>query len=79
MPSGSRNEALECLLQAKYELECCEDGDKEHCMKAFDNCVSEILKTCPNVSRGELLEAISDRYREFKSARLRAQRRRETL
>jgi len=79
MSSGSRNEELESLLEAKYELEFCEDGEKEACFKAFEQRISGILEMHPGISRSELIEAIGSRYREFKSARIRAQRRRETL
>ncbi|HYR59567.1 MAG TPA: hypothetical protein VEO95_13090 [Chthoniobacteraceae bacterium] len=79
MSSGSRNEALEALLESKYELECCEEGDKNECARRFENCVGAILADHPKVSRAELIEAIGPRYREFKAARLQAQHRRETL
>ena len=79
MSSGSRNDALEALLESKYEPEFCEDGEKAECAKRFNKCVIAVSKEHPLVSRNELIEAIGERHREFKMARLRAQRRRETL
>jgi len=79
MSSESRSEPLEALLAAKYELECCEDGEKAECSKRLENCIAEILQNHPRVSRAELIEAIGFKYREYKAARLRAQRRCETL
>lgn len=79
MSSESRNELLESLLGAKYDLECCDDGEKGDAARHFESCVAEVLKSHPKISRLELIEAIGFKYREYKIARLRAQRRRETL
>jgi hypothetical protein len=79
MPSASRNEKLEALLAAKYELEGCDEGEKAECLRRFDSLLTPILAEHPNVSRYEILEAIGAAYRSYKAARLRSQSRRETL
>lgn len=79
MSSESRNELLEKLLAAKYDLECCDDGEKGDVARHFESCIAEVLQSHPTISRSDLIEAIGFKYREYKAARLRAQRRRETL
>ena len=79
MSSGSRNESLEALLVAKYELECCEEGEKEDRLKTFDGLLAPILPNHSDVSRSDIVEAIGVAYRTYKAARIRAQRRRETI
>lgn len=70
---------MEALLAAKYDLEFCEDGEKHEYMRRFEVCASSILNKHPHISRSQLIEAIGAKYREYKAARIRAQRRRETL
>lgn len=79
MSSASRSEPLEALLAAKYELECCEEAEKPECTAQQEACIAAVLRDHPKISRGDLIEAIGPRYREYRVARLRAQRRRETL
>ena len=79
MSSESRSEALETILAAKYELECCEDGEKGDCSAHLESCIAKVLEGNPGISRSDLIDAIGFKYREYKAARLRAQRRRETL
>lgn len=79
MCSASRNEQLERILTAKYDLECCDYEDKAECSAMFEKLISEALEAHPTVSRGDLIEAINFKYHEFKAARISAQRKRETL
>ena len=79
MSSASRNDLLEAILAAKFDLEHCEDEDKAACSRVFESRLSEVLRLHPTISRGDLIEAIAFKYREYKAARIKAQRRRETL
>jgi len=79
MSSESRNEQLEGILSAKFDLEHCDDEEKSECSKNLDRLISETLAIHPNVSRLDLIEAIRFKYREYKALRLKAQRRKETL
>jgi len=79
MSLGSRVEDLEDLLASKYELSVCEDSEKGRCASKMESCIARILANYPTVSRYDLIEAISDRFSEYKRARLRAQRRKEGI
>jgi len=79
MSSGSRNELLESLLAAKYDLDCCEDKEKAEMMAKLERVIQQVLVEHPTISRNDLLEGISDRYREYRAARIRAQRRRDSV
>lgn len=78
MSSESRNEKLERLLAAKYELECCDEEEKALYLRNFERLLDESLKGS-NVSRFALTEAIRVAYIEYKRARAKSQRRRDTL
>lgn len=79
MSSASRNERLEALLAAKFELECCDDEEKAECLHQFEKLVADTLNAHPAVSKGDLIEAIAFKYHEYKAARAKAQRKKETL
>jgi hypothetical protein len=78
MSSESRNEKLEQLLAAKYELECCDEEEKALYLANFERLLDETLKGS-NVSRFGLVEAIRAAYVDYKRARARSQRRRDTI
>jgi hypothetical protein len=79
MSSESRNETLEALLEAKYELEHCDDADKAEWAQKFDRVLADLLQKHPKLSRGDIVEAICFKYREYKASRVRFQRRRESI
>jgi hypothetical protein len=78
MSSGTRNEKLERVLAAKYELECCDDEEKATYLLNYERLLDEVLQGS-NVSRFGLTEAIREAYIEYKKARAKSQRRRDTL
>ncbi len=79
MSLGTRNEKLERLLAAKYELECCcDDDEKAVYLSNFELLLDETLAG-KNISRSALIEALKFAYVEYRRERSRAQRRRETL
>ena len=79
MSLASRNEQLEAILAAKFDLECCSDNEKAECIDYLNRLLMELLAAHPKVSRDDLIEAISFKYNEYRAARIRAQRRTETL
>lgn len=79
MSSESRSELLEAVLAAKYELLHCDDEEKAECGKRLEAALTAILELHPKLSRWELLEAVNFKFNEYRAARLRAQRRRETI
>jgi hypothetical protein len=78
MSSGTRNEKLERVLAAKYELECCDDEEKASYLLNYERLLDEVLQGS-NVSRFGLTEAIRQAYIDYKKARAKSQRRRDTL
>jgi hypothetical protein len=78
MSSGSRNEKLETLLAAKYELECCDDDEKAAYLANYERLLDAALEGS-NVSRFGLTEAIRAAYIDYKKARAKSQRRRDTI
>ena len=78
MSLESRNEQLEGLLAAKYELECCDDDEKASYLANYERLLDKALENS-NVSRFGLTEAIRTAYIDYKKARVRSQRRRDTL
>jgi hypothetical protein len=78
MSSGTRNEKLERVLAAKYELECCDDDEKASYLSNYERLLDEVLQGS-NVSRFGLTEAIQQAYIDYKRARAKSQRRRDTL
>lgn len=79
MSSRSRNETLERILAAKYDLESCEDSKKASYAQELESLINGVLEKHPGLSRNDLLEAIALAYREYKAAQLNAQRRRMSL
>jgi hypothetical protein len=67
---------LERLLIAYHEKRTCPDADKVKRAVAFERLLVEALSRKPGVCRDELLNAISDRYAEFRRQRLKTERER---
>jgi len=78
MSSESRNEELEKLLAAKYELEFCDDDEKATYLANYERLLDKALENS-NVSRFGLTEAIRTAYIEYKRARAKSQRRRDSI
>ena len=62
---------LERLLEALYERDNCEPGQRERCERNVRRLVNDALQRLPKVSYDEFLDGIKDRYRQFKKARRR--------
>jgi hypothetical protein len=66
---------LERLLFALYEKPTCPPEEKRHRAATFDRLLDDALARRPGTSRDQLLQALQDRYEEFR----RAQRKPTTL
>jgi hypothetical protein len=62
---------LERLLQALYEKRTCPPQEKQHREATFQRLLEDALARRPGTSRSQLLDALSDRYDEFRRARRR--------
>jgi hypothetical protein len=71
--SLDRHELLTKILQAKYELEICEERDKARRLANLNTLLDQAIGQ-RNLSRYELLEALRDRMADY-----RAQRRRQEM
>ena len=60
---------LEKLLQALYEKRTYPPEEKAHRDSTFERLLRDALSRCPRVSRDELLNALHDRYKDFRRAR----------
>jgi len=60
---------LERLLAALYERDTCEPADRPKREATVQRLILEALQMQPEVSRDDFMEAIQDRYREFRRAR----------
>jgi len=60
---------LEKLLQALYEKRTCPPEEKPHRDATFERLLQDTLARCPRTSRDELLNALHERYEEFRRAR----------
>jgi hypothetical protein len=60
---------LERLLQALYEKRTCPPEEKAHRNATFERLLQDALARRPGTSRNELLDALHDRYEEFRRAR----------
>lgn len=60
---------LERLLEALYERDHCEPDQRARCETNLDEMIDDALRRLPNLSREQLLEALKDRYQQFKKAR----------
>jgi len=64
----SRQADLERLLQAWYDFEDCHPSEKDK-HRIFFNRLLDESRAGTNVSRQDLIQALSERYRLFKSAK----------
>lgn len=66
--SSDRHELLLKILQAKYELEVCEERSKARLLANLNTLLDAAIGT-RNISRYELLEALRDRMAEYRKSR----------
>jgi len=66
--SLDRHELLSRILQAKYELEVCEERDKARMLANLNGLLDQAIGT-RNISRYELLEALRDRMAGYRNAK----------
>jgi hypothetical protein len=67
---------LERLLEAYYQKRTCPPEEKPQRAATFERLLSEALSRKPGVTRDEFLNALADRYAEFRRQRLKAERER---
>jgi predicted YcjX-like family ATPase len=60
---------LERLLEALYERDHCEPDQRGRYERNVRRLISDALQRLPNVSHDQFLEALKDRYQQFKKAR----------
>ena len=64
----SRQPELENIFQAWYDFEACAASEKDSQRVAFNRLLDKSRKDM-HLSRQELIEALRDRYREFRTAK----------
>jgi hypothetical protein len=62
---------LERLLEALYERDHCEPDQRGRCERNLRRLINDALQRLPGVSHDQFLEALKDRYQQFKKARRR--------
>ena len=67
---------LERLLVAYHEKRTCRPEEKPQRSATFERRLAEALACKPGTSRDELLNALAERYAEFRRQRLKAERER---
>ena len=67
---------LERLLAAYHEKRTCPPEDQPQRVATFERLLAEAAARKPGVSRDELLNALADRYAEYRRHRLKAERER---
>ena len=60
---------LERLLQALYEKRTCPPEENAHRHATFERLLQDSLARLPGTTRDELLNALHERYEEFRRAR----------
>jgi hypothetical protein len=72
----ARNPELEAILQARYDLETCEPGQKAECRARLDALILAALTKAgkKDLSPRALIEVTAVAYQEFKLARKRGER-----
>jgi hypothetical protein len=72
----ARNPELEAILQARYDLETCEPGQKAECRVRLDALILEALAKAgkEDLSPRTFIEVTARAYQEFKLARKREER-----
>ena len=59
---------LERLLLALFEKRTCPPDEKAHRQATFERLLLDALARRPDISRDQLLDALHDRYEEFRRA-----------
>jgi hypothetical protein len=72
----ARNPELEAILQARYDLETCEPGEKTGRRALLDALIETALAKAgrKNLSARMFVEITADAYQEYKMARKKAER-----
>lgn len=67
----ARNPELEAILQARYDLETCEPGQKAECRARLDAFIQAALTKAGknDLSPRAFIEVTAEAYQEFKLAR----------
>ena len=65
---------LQQLLEAYHEKRTCPPVEKAQRAAIFDRLLRETMSRKPGVSRDELLNALAERYAEFRRQRLKSER-----
>jgi hypothetical protein len=60
---------LERLLLAPYEKRTCPPEEKPSRDATFERLLQDVIAGRPGTSREQLIEALNDRYQEFRRAR----------
>ena len=60
---------LERLLEALYARDHCEPDQRLRCERNVRRLLEDVLGRLPQVSRDGFLEALKDRYQQFRKAR----------
>jgi len=71
--SLDQHELLLKILEARYELEICEESDKARRLANFHTLLDRAIGS-RNLSRHELWEAMRDRMKEYRAARRKQER-----
>jgi hypothetical protein len=68
----SRNQELEDLLQAKFDLDYCANDQREAFLRRFQELLDQTLARTglAGVTRSELEETLREPYREFRRSKL---------
>ena len=69
----NRHDLLSKILQAKYELEICEEHGKARALANLNSLLDEAIGD-RNISRYELLEAIKERMADYRKERRKLER-----
>lgn len=64
----SRHAELELILQAWFDLESCRPSEKDRLRRILNQRL-DAARASSNVSRLEMIIALSDRYRAFRAAK----------
>lgn len=68
-----RNNLLSRILEARYRLETAEPEAKAIARDALDALLADALREHPAISRRDLITAISERMRDYRADRRRAE------
>jgi hypothetical protein len=74
----ARNELLEAILRAQFELEYAEPTSLPACRDRLNALLDQALEG-KHLTRRELLSVLRDRYKEYKRAQLQAEARRRSV